>query len=314
MVQQTNPWRVSFFSALILAGTALSACVSGESTDAENTGETVKTPSEGPAIWAVRDADTTIYLFGTIDLLPPDLDWQSGAFRASFEAAELVILETDTGPEAQQEAQQMIPALGLYQDGRTLSQALTDEQKALVAETAAGFGVPIAGLDPLKPWLAVIQISALNAQKQGHLQRQSVAAVIAAKAGEAGTEATYLGKPLGLIKRIADLPEEVHVKMLMQGVKDIQENPDHHDEVVSPWAAGDTAELAEMLHGEGAWADDALYQSVVVERNRLWTQKIKGLLSEETGTVLFAVGIGHLVGEDSLQGMLAETGIEAERL
>ncbi len=28
-----------------------------------------------PALWVVKDADTTIYLFGTVHLLPNDVDW-----------------------------------------------------------------------------------------------------------------------------------------------------------------------------------------------------------------------------------------------
>ena len=33
-----------------------------------------------PALWAVSDADTTIYLFGTIHLLPDDLQWRTAKF------------------------------------------------------------------------------------------------------------------------------------------------------------------------------------------------------------------------------------------
>ena len=30
---------------------------------------------EGPALWKVSDEDTTIYLFGTVHVLPSDLVW-----------------------------------------------------------------------------------------------------------------------------------------------------------------------------------------------------------------------------------------------
>ena len=33
-----------------------------------------------PAMWKVADADTTIYLFGTIHLLPKGTAWRSAAF------------------------------------------------------------------------------------------------------------------------------------------------------------------------------------------------------------------------------------------
>ena len=38
-----------------------------------------------PALWKVADADTTIYLFGTIHLLPKGVEWYDGAVANSFE-------------------------------------------------------------------------------------------------------------------------------------------------------------------------------------------------------------------------------------
>ena len=31
--------------------------------------------NDGPAIWTVKDHDSTLYLFGTVHLLPPDITW-----------------------------------------------------------------------------------------------------------------------------------------------------------------------------------------------------------------------------------------------
>ena len=36
-----------------------------------------------PAIWLVADADTRIYLFGTIHVLPPGLQWRSPTFSTA---------------------------------------------------------------------------------------------------------------------------------------------------------------------------------------------------------------------------------------
>jgi uncharacterized protein YbaP (TraB family) len=37
-------------------------------------------PPARPALWALSDADTAIYLFGTIHLLPDDMQWRTKAF------------------------------------------------------------------------------------------------------------------------------------------------------------------------------------------------------------------------------------------
>ena len=46
-----------------------------------------------PALWVARDADTTIYLFGTIHLLKPNMRWFQGPIRAAFDQADEVVLE-----------------------------------------------------------------------------------------------------------------------------------------------------------------------------------------------------------------------------
>ena len=43
--------------------------------------------NEGPAIWVAKDFDSTLYLFGTVHLLPDDLDWQREDMREAFSEA-----------------------------------------------------------------------------------------------------------------------------------------------------------------------------------------------------------------------------------
>ena len=42
------------------------------------------TPAQAqPAMWTVKDADSTIYLFGTVHLLKPETEWKKG-FTTQF--------------------------------------------------------------------------------------------------------------------------------------------------------------------------------------------------------------------------------------
>src|SRR6476660_5396350 len=47
-----------------------------------------------PALWKVSDADTTIYLFGTIHLLPDNFQWRSAKFDEAVNASHQLIVET----------------------------------------------------------------------------------------------------------------------------------------------------------------------------------------------------------------------------
>src|SRR5690242_6285772 len=41
-------------------------------------------PVQGPAMWAISDEDTTIFLFGTFHALDRDTGWFSNVVRAAF--------------------------------------------------------------------------------------------------------------------------------------------------------------------------------------------------------------------------------------
>ena len=75
---------------------------------------TVDTPPAGavpgPALWQVADADTTIYLFGTVHALPQGRDWFDGRIERAFNASDELVTEIDLA-EATSSAQALQPIL-----------------------------------------------------------------------------------------------------------------------------------------------------------------------------------------------------------
>lgn len=270
--------------------------------------------SEGPAIWQVADKDTTVYIFGTAEALPPDTDWRSDAVTAAFAASDRIIIETDESPEAQAKLGPVIQSLGLYQDGRTLTGALTEAQQQEVGAVTQSLGAPLAALNRLKPWLAGIQIGALNAQRQGYQTWSSGLSAMLADAKAADKPVTFLEESrVVLLTTISNLPEETHVNMLVSAAQQTRDKPTQAADIVPFYLAGDVDVLAQRYHGEGQWADQLLYDTLLVERNQEWAGKIADLLENENGTILFAIGTGHVLGPDSLQNMLEEQGISVQR-
>ena len=52
-----------------------------------------------PALWVVKDADTTIYLFGTVHLMPNDASWHYPALdQAMADSQTLYVEVTDDDP------------------------------------------------------------------------------------------------------------------------------------------------------------------------------------------------------------------------
>ncbi|MDQ3140197.1 MAG: TraB/GumN family protein, partial [Pseudomonadota bacterium] len=78
------------------------------------------------------------------------------------------------------------------------------------------------------------------------------------------------------------------------------------------WLSGDVAAIAHTFDTELKQAPE-LRDVLIVKRNAAWAQWIDDRL-EQPGTVMVAVGAGHLAGSDSVQAMLKTRGIEARRL
>src|SRR5690348_17727877 len=68
-------------------------------------------PASEPAMFVVRDADTTIYLFGTFHALDGNEQWFGGSIRNAFEHSNELVLETllPEGPNAAQQLRQAQP-------------------------------------------------------------------------------------------------------------------------------------------------------------------------------------------------------------
>lgn len=297
-------------TALATTALGLAACSVSQAAPASASVAVSEPIAEAPAVWTVSDADTTIHLFGFTQVLKPGQEWRSAALDALIAGADHLVMENDpTDQQAQMAVQQLIPQIGLNRDGRTLSSMLTQAQAADVKAVADGLGLPMQAIDSMRPWLASIQLGAVAVGRQGYDLQSPLPAQIAAIAGGANVPIRALEQPADLMQIIAALPEEVQVSMLMHAVHDIKAGRDRTAPVNEAWLKGDVEQIAELLHGsDGAWADQQVYDAMLVERNRAWVAEIRRLLDEEEGVVVVAVGLGHLAGPDSLQSMLAENG------
>ena len=78
-------------------------------------------PDADPALWVVRDADTTIYLFGTFHLLD-GRPWFNDEVKTAFDASDELVMEAIL-PEDPAALQPMVLRYAIDPSGRTLSVA-----------------------------------------------------------------------------------------------------------------------------------------------------------------------------------------------
>jgi len=143
----------------------------GTDTSTANTeGEREDLPPFGePPIWTVADADTTVHLFGTVHILKPETEWKTSSLQTVLGELDALYFEADVASEeAATEMARLVPQLGVFQDGTKLSDLLEPEELREVEEAAELIGLPFVAIEPMKPWLATVQMSVLALQRQGY--------------------------------------------------------------------------------------------------------------------------------------------------
>jgi uncharacterized protein YbaP (TraB family) len=135
-------------------------------------------------MWVIRDADSTIYLIGTMHLLKHDTDWNAAKVKKTVhESTELWLELVDADNQAA-----LAPLMAKYGIDAThpLSTKLSEEQRKRLGKTAAIYGIPTAPLEQLQPWLAAIVLAIGPITKAGYDPKAGVERILTAQAKAEG--------------------------------------------------------------------------------------------------------------------------------
>lgn len=268
--------------------------------------------NDGPAIWTVKDFDSTLYLYGTVHLLPSDLDWQKDDMRGAFKEAGTVFFEVDTGPDGQVQAAVLTTSLGMRQDGLRLSDNLDSYQLKLLDAASHNGKLSLAALDSMKPWLASEFLTVAAATNAGLSPELSADDALKSRARREQKNVIYLETIEDQIRVSADQPLSIQLSLLTETLEGFNNLGDDLINVAKAWAVGGTDYLTREMVVPMKSKSPIFYDALITQRNRNWSAQFVKFM-EGSGTGFAAVGTAHLLGEDSVIEMLREQGYEVSR-
>lgn len=298
----------------LAVGAALLALTSASSSLAQPAEPVTVVPApagSGPGLWVVKDEDSTIYLFGTVHVLKPETPWGTARVDQAFASADEYWFEIADLNDASG-AMPIIQAKGVSPQ-RPLSSLLTPEEMADLDVAARAMGASAAQLDPLRPWLASLQLAIASITKAGYVAANGGDQVLHARAAATGKPIKGFETMPQQIGFIADMPEEAQLAMLRSGLKEFDKAETVLGQMVTAWSTGDVDGLDTLIGQEMKAQSPEMYAVMLTRRNENWADQIQALLSG-SGTAFISVGAGHLAGADSLQAKLAERGVRASRV
>ncbi|HKY82517.1 MAG TPA: TraB/GumN family protein [Sphingobium sp.] len=300
----------SSVTCLIAAGLLLlSGCAPEHPAQART--PTAKTAYVTPALWRVKDEDTTIYLFGTVHVLKPGTTWFGNGVKRAFDSSDELVLEI-VEPEDPQAMATSMAGIALSRDGVKLSDRLSAEDRGKYQAAMTAHGLPWQMFEAFNPWMAGMALSVQPLGKLGYKSELGAEKTLSAAARASGKKISALETVDQQLGYFAGLPMESQVKFLTATVEGLPDMEREFGRLIAHWQEGEPDKLAAEMN-ESLEETPELAQVLLIGRNANWARWIKGRLASP-GTLFVAVGAGHLAGKGSVQDQLKTLGVASARV
>lgn len=269
------------------------------------------TPAPKPGLWKVADKDTTIYLFGTVHMLPADYAWRTRAFDGALAKADTLMLEIVAEDDPQTYAK-LLQRIGFAPGQPPLLDRVPADKRATLKAMIDKAQLPMATLDKMETWAASLTLAATALQdmdiRAAHGVEKQLSTNFAGKGKTiGGLETTE--QQLGFFDALPEAAQRQFLESVVDSDKDAKEQ---FAAMIAAWSSGDTDKIAMTFDDELRMSPE-LSEAILKRRNANWAEWLKKRL-DTPGTVMVAVGAGHLAGDDSVQAMLARDGLQVTRV
>jgi uncharacterized protein YbaP (TraB family) len=263
-----------------------------------------------PALWAVSDADTTIYLFGTIHLLPADLKWRTPRLDQAMTSSQELVVETIIDEKNPTKLMSAMASLGLAKGLPPLVERVPPTKRAALQAAIKKSGVPEQAYNAMKTWMAAFLLLSnqfkdlgLSGGVEGVLRSDFIAS----------------NKPIGELETNVEqlsffdrLPEAAQRNLLEGALEEGASVKRDFGGMLDAWSRGDVNGIARTFDHDLS-ASPELRDSLIRQRNANWSKWIKRRMTQP-GEVMIAVGAGHLAGRYSVLEMLRKDGYKIRRV
>jgi uncharacterized protein YbaP (TraB family) len=229
----------------------------------------------------------------------------------AYDQSKTVVFETDIDRAGSPVMQAKMISLGLYPQGQTLEQNISQETYLLLKKKVAAAGLPFAQFERFRPWLCALTLAVLELHRLGFEEEHSIDRYFLEKSKRDEKEIAFLETVEYQMELLAGMDEHQQESFLEQTLDDLGVVETMASDMVDAWTRGDADELNSIIqismkdHPE-------IYDRFFVERNKKWALRIEDMIRENED-VLVVVGAGHLVGKDSIITILRQKGFKVEQ-
>ena len=254
-----------------------------------------------PALFKVVNGQSTLYILGSIHLLPAGFSWRTPALDEAINTADYFVFETNLD-NATAEMHYFMDHHGYLPRGQTLHKMLSPPALKQYVSLMAINHIDPDRLDYLRPGVAVFLLETAFVRANSTVPlAPGVDDTLVNYAKSHGKVSAYLETPQTQFEALTALGGGSDVAVLEKRLTTpSKKNGNEYQAVLDAWSKGDLAQLASLQNGDMDPKDGAI---LLDNRNKAWLPKIEDML-HIPGTYLITVGALHLSGSNSVIGLL----------
>ena len=265
-----------------------------------------------PALWQVSDADTTVYLFGTIHLLPKNYRWRTAKFDQAVAGSQQLMVETIVDEGNPHQMMAALSSLAFSPNLPPITARVPPEKRPALEAAIRKSGMPLASLDRMETWAAAFMLLGNQFRAMGLKTGDGVESVLRTTFAGQGKTIGELETNREQLSFFDVLPEQAQRVLLEGAIEEPKNMSQEFDRMLSSWARGDIEQIARSFN-ENLAASPELREVLLKRRNENWSRWVQRRMAAP-GSVMIAVGAGHLAGSDSLVDLLRRGGYTVRRL
>jgi len=266
-----------------------------------------------PALWKIRSGESTLYVLGSLHIVPPDFHWQAPEIEAAIRTADTFVFEVPVDDEAIQHQKDFIVRNGLLPSGTSLRAVLSRSEFQTYSRILLSAGLKPEQYMRYRPWLAAVIVGLAYVHRRDIANLRGVDDDIIDYAESQGKELRYLESIEDQMRLLMVGDDLSQIRALKRMIGVLPRARSRSEDLLSTWASGDSKRFDAMIDADFEGHPEAR-DILISNRNRAWLGSVKSLLDAPRKTALVTVGAAHIGGPAGLIALLCKEGYDVQRV
>jgi uncharacterized protein len=265
------------------------------------------------SVWKLDADNGSFYLAGSCHVLRKSDYPLPEEFEAAYDDADQVIFESDIEALMSQDIQLLLISKGMYTGGDTLEKKLSKKSYASLVKYCNDRSMSIDLFQNFKPWMVAMTFLVLELGKNGITAADGLDMYFSNKAKKDGKQTGGLEDVYRHIELVSSFEEELDDSIIESFIQEAGKVQVIMENLIKSWRAGDEAAIDEYVSENVRKEFPKLYKRLITDRNRDWIPHLEALMDSGKRTLVI-VGVGHLVGKDSVIDLLKSKGYKIKKM